>query len=884
MDNNLATPGMMPMLDNSWHRLCITTLALIALALASICTINSTRWIDSTFPGFFVMSNRVIASVTLPHWPSANPEIFQHKAVAIDGHPIATPQEFYKRISTSPAGTRFVYTLLKDGKRSYYTAASMKFTSRDYLLIFVPYLVSGLGLALIGITVWYSRPEAPASLALLIGGLSGGLFAVTATDLYSPYWFFRLHVLGEAFFPASLLMHLAMVFPVDRFRRHRRLLLSIPYVVAAVLGLAYEIFLYRPGPYTLIHDLCMDYTGLGGASLLAAVGWDFFTSDSQLARQRIRVLLLGLVGGFAFPGFLMFCSGITGGKVPVNYAGFTVILFPLSIGYAIVQHDLFEIDALLKRSAYYMTISLTLAMGYLGFLAITEWGLHSSAIARSTYFPLLFTLIVIVFVNPLKDAVQQTLDRVFFRLKYNPKKMLESTSAVLASTLQLEDIISFIWETIRSTMGIKSGGIFIRSAPAAYERIFPVANDGPVLDEHLLLAELADMGGRILSRPDLDENPRAGQNREVLRRAFDSVSAEMLIPLALKRDLIGFIAIGKKESGAFFSADDMDFLKALANQSALSIANALAYREIQSLNAALEQRVEQRTAELSRSNHELHSSVQRLEQAYRDLQRSQQDLSRAEKMATLGRLAAGVAHEMNTPLGASMTSLKLLQDLVNEYESSVGDPTVSTTDHREIAFEMSRLVGSTREWLRKAAAHIGSLKLHTRALQNVDVRSFPVLQIVEDVGLLLSHRLRLSQSRLVVECSSENPQLDGDPGKLGQVLTNLLSNAIDANREGGRPNAEIRVVVQEDGDTLVIRVEDQGPGISSEDIVRIFDEFFSTKPFGEGTGLGLSIARDIISNLFNGTITVKSTLGTGSIFTVRIPRAGGSSRAPSVAA
>src|SRR6202035_2208981 len=253
------------------------------------------------------------------------------------------------------------------------------------------------------------------------------------------------------------------------------------------------------------------------------------------------------------------------------------------------------------------------------------------------------------------------------------------------------------------------------------------------------------------------------------------------------------------------------FLKASANQSALSISNALAYREIQSLNAALEQRVEQRTAELSRSNHELHSSLLRLEQAYADLQRSKQDLSRAEKMATLGRLAAGVAHEMNTPLGASMTSLKLLQDLVNEYESSVGDPTVSTTDHREIALEMSTLVGSTRDWLRKAAAHIGSLKLHTRALQNMDVRSFPVLQIVEDVGLLLSHRLRLSQSRLVVECSSENPQLHGDTGKLGQVLTNLLSNAIDANREAARPNAEIRIAVQEDGETLTIRVEDQGP-------------------------------------------------------------------------
>src|SRR5258708_18963192 len=115
---------------------------------------------------------------------------------------------------------------------------------------------------------------------------------------------------------------------------------------------------------------------------------------------------------------------------------------------------------------------------------------------------------------------------------------------------------------------------------------------------------------------------------------------------------------------------------------------------------------------------------------------------------------------------------------------------------------MSTLVGTTRDWLRKAAAHIGSLKLHTRALQNVDVRSFPVLQIIEDVGLLLSHRLRLSQSRLMVESSSENPQLDGDPGKLGQALTNLLSNAIDANREASRPNAEIRVIVREDDDAL----------------------------------------------------------------------------------
>jgi len=293
---------------------------------------------------------------------------------------------------------------------------------------------------------------------------------------------------------------------------------------------------------------------------------------------------------------------------------------------------------------------------------------------------------------------------------------------------------------------------------------------------------------------------------------------------------------------------------------------------MQNFNAALERKVDERTQELGRTNEELQTSLRHLEKAYQDLQRSQESLLRAEKMAALGRLTAGVAHEINTPLGASLTSLKLLQDLVDEYQSSIDDPAVNLNDHRDIATEMNRLVHSTQQWVQKAAAHIRSLKTHVGSPQQGESRSFSVMRVIDDTRMLLSHRLRLSQCTLTVSCASSNPTLSGDPGKLGQVLTNLIVNAIDAYDDLKCGGGEIHVRVSENDDTLEIRVRDQGNGIPQEQQEQIFDEFFSTKPWGEGTGLGLSLVRTIITDFFNGSLSVHSQLGEGSEFCLRIPR------------
>jgi C4-dicarboxylate-specific signal transduction histidine kinase len=137
--------------------------------------------------------------------------------------------------------------------------------------------------------------------------------------------------------------------------------------------------------------------------------------------------------------------------------------------------------------------------------------------------------------------------------------------------------------------------------------------------------------------------------------------------------------------------------------------------------------------------------------------------------------------------------------------------------------------------------------------------------------MLLSHRLRLSSCTMSVDCPS-SLMLYGDAGKLGQVLTNLITNAIDAYEDHGTADGAIAVSVAADADEVVISVEDRGCGIPPELLDRVFEELFTTKPPGKGTGLGLSISRDIVSDCFGGGIEVRSTAGAGSRFTLRLPR------------
>jgi PAS domain S-box-containing protein len=258
-----------------------------------------------------------------------------------------------------------------------------------------------------------------------------------------------------------------------------------------------------------------------------------------------------------------------------------------------------------------------------------------------------------------------------------------------------------------------------------------------------------------------------------------------------------------------------------------------------------------------------------LEQAVRALEENQQRLLLAEKMASLGRLTAGIAHEMNTPLAAVRAALAELDALAAEYQSSIGDHEVSADDHRQIAAEMQRSLKIAATAARRAAGFVQGIKSQTRDLAPRERVRFDAAPVIEEALLLLTHASRQARCTLRFEPPPAAVPLMGAPGRLAQVVTNLVKNALDATKAKGEGAVVVRLLALQD--RALLEVEDSGTGITPDVVNKIFDPMFTTKPFGEGTGLGLTIVHDIVVGDFGGSIDVRTEPGRGTTFVVAFP-------------
>ncbi|ARV60451.1 serine/threonine protein kinase [Nostocales cyanobacterium HT-58-2] len=368
----------------------------------------------------------------------------------------------------------------------------------------------------------------------------------------------------------------------------------------------------------------------------------------------------------------------------------------------------------------------------------------------------------------------------------------------------------------------------------------------------------------------------------------------LCIPIINQRKLLGILYLENNLTTGAFTRDRVELLKLITTQAAISLENAMLYKNLAQANErleeyshTLEEKVAQRTQELNENN-------QRLKQALEDLQSTQTQLIQSEKMSSLGQTVAGIAHEINNSInfihGNITHASQYVQDLLDLlafYQQENPNPTILVKDKIEeidldfLAQDLPKLLDSMNVGSSRIRNIILSLRNFSR-LDEAEMKPVDIHEGIDNTLMILQHRLKSKNEALEIEVIKEYiqlPKITCYAGQINQVFMNILSNAIDALKHSFKEKkatdlekGKIHIRTElSDANTVRICIADNGSGMSQEVQKKIFDPFFTTKPIGSGTGLGLSISYQIVVEKHKGRLICNSHPGQGTEFIIEIP-------------
>jgi len=311
------------------------------------------------------------------------------------------------------------------------------------------------------------------------------------------------------------------------------------------------------------------------------------------------------------------------------------------------------------------------------------------------------------------------------------------------------------------------------------------------------------------------------------------------------------------------------------------IARVRVHLQLRHLTQTLEQQVQERTIELSN--------------ALEALQHSQLQIVQSEKMSALGNLVAGVAHEINNPVGCVAANVYVVQESINDLFSLIDlylqkfpqagaeiEAKLKEIDLDYLREDLPELIRAMKDGSDRIISISKSLRTFSRA-DNDTRQSFNLHEGIDSTVLILRHRLKANEHRPEIEVVTdygELPTIECFPGQLNQVFMNILSNAIDIFDEAAQQSSyaeleanpqQITIRTARVENQVQICIQDNGRGMTKDIKAKIFDHLFTTKEVGKGTGLGLAIAHQIVTKKHGGSLTVHSQVGQGTEFRIQLP-------------
>jgi two-component system NtrC family sensor kinase len=876
--------------------------------------------------------------------------------LAVNGAVVQTPADVIAYQHRGREGTQLSYSLVRLGTRQA-LQVSLTAASRTTSMYFVLAAV-GLFTLLVGAWVRVRRPRDQATLHFF--WLCVAFFGAFTFSFNGPFdrldWtFYWGDAVAMALLP-PLLLHFTLVFPERppwRASLPLPVLLPIMYLPAVVLGAARIVAIARGNSDGAFLSRALDlldraepaYLFLCAVAAVVVLVRAFGEISSLTGRRQLRWIAWGTVlgvGPFALGYALPWAFGLNP-PLALQLTAIPLGLVPLAFASAIVRYRLRDVEVIIKRGMAYTaflvasgTLFLAMQKG-VGFLFHNDGDSHTRIVA------LLATIIVVLIAQPVREAMHNAFDRIFYRDRYDYRRALVGFARDLNTDLDVVRLSRRLVIRIVETLVVDRMALMLADDRLGDFRTigdFGFLQPVPRLPRSSSFVSRLDLGHTVALDDPIAAAWFAAEEVEFWR----DHGIYYFVPCIFEGSAIAVLALGRKETDEPFNSEDLGLLTAVAGQVATAIENGRLFRQLhikaeelgrmrefndnilESLddglvvfdedesivrwNRALESFYGVKRADAigrslgdvfdksfveavhaARADNPVGATLFKVPLTSRqpatageseperllvnatavplqsmagpgaivgtilllenvtDRVRLEEQLQISEKMASIGLLAAGVAHEVNTPLtGISSYTQMLLEK---------ADP----TDPRTTLLEKIE-----RQTFRAAKIVNGLLTLSRPGTPGGDRTQVDLNVIITDVFSLLEHQFAVGKIRVRRELSPTPVTVLGIEHQLQQVFLNLFLNARDAMPSGGW----LTVITRIEGEQAIAEIADTGSGIPPEHLARIYDPFFTTKAIGRGTGLGLSISYGIVRE-HDGAVRCDSTVGQGTRFTLALP-------------
>lgn len=741
-----------------------------------------------------------------------------------------------------------------------------------FLFLGLAYALVGLFYLGVGLWVWRRRPHDPGAPWLVTLGI------VAATQLSQPApddaLGRQLNLLAAAMLPlyGPVALGLAGAFTGVRLGRVLRRVRGVVFVAAPLLTVALPLSFEVWARGAASNQAFRAAMVLSGAELALSIGlflWvcrrAMYADHPPAVRRRARILAIAAALSFGLPALeLMLYPFIKEPPLILVVPNLLcLVTFPVTLGYAIVRYQLFDLRVVLRRGVVYAGLSLLVSLAFVGvvLLLVQLVGVR----AQSTTALWLTSFLLVVGIGLLQLRVQALVDRWVHRKRDRYAAEVEAVSEQLVRAHSLAAAIEIARRAFVETMRLSRAYVSLLqdgkvSCVMLGNHVDPETGARPeVLPDRFNIEDLAPVHRAwsqeaMTTAYDADSLPSMPGAQPLAGEFWSRFGLEVVVPLARKRDgradTVGFLLLGPRRDGRPLDVEDRNLVHTLGHQLTVAVENALAFEQIQALKEGLEDRVQARTRDLER--------------ALADLKSAEATIIESEKQAMLGRLVAGLVHEINSPLGVLRSSADTLQRVLTKLEQDIEQ--VGTSDGAQKRLRMARdLVALQRGGGARIGALVDSLKNFV-SLDEARQKHVDVLEGIDSALHILAGEIGDSV-RVIREYPAKVPSVWAHAQRLNEAFLHVLQNAVHAVRQGG----EIRIsVVTLSPERICVTIRDTGPGIEAEALPGLFEFGFSSKNGRMGLRLGLPSSQRTVRAM-GGEIRVESQVGEGTAVHIELP-------------